>query len=113
MVCLAWGSWEDVIPQGRHIAYTGFRGNLAQDLAREHFRAEDRGDLFAPELINQARHFTGGGFGKIGWLYSPHNGYAIALGKVRPGVVIGEELALLWCQGAHGRRNAIVQVRQL
>src|SRR5882672_12540612 len=95
MVRLPWGPWEDIIPQGRHIAHTGFRGNLVQDFAREHLRAEDRGDLFASQLIDQTRYFTGGRFSEIRWLYSANDRHAMATGKIRPGVVIREELALL------------------
>ena len=113
MLRLTWGPGEGIIPQGRHIAHTGLRGDLVQDFAREYFRAEDCGDLFAPELVNQARYFTRGRFRKIRWLYRSHNGQTVASGKVRPGVVIGEELALVWGQGAHGRSNALVQMRQL
>src|SRR5437588_9318279 len=109
MVRLTRGAWEDILPQGRHIAHTGFRGNLVQDFAREHFRAEDCRDLFAPQLVNQTRHFTGRGFRKIGWLHSPNNGQAVAAGKVRPGIVIREQLALVWLEGAHGSRNTAVR----
>src|SRR5262249_62274974 len=85
MVRLTRGSWKDIIPQGRHIAHTGFRGNLVQDFAREHFRAEDCRDLFASQLVNQTCHFTGGRLREIGWLYSPNNGQAVAAGRIRTG----------------------------
>src|SRR5437660_12665363 len=113
MVRLTRGAWEDIIPQGRHIAHPGFRGNLVQDFAREHFRAKDCRDLFAPQLVNQTRHFTGRGFREIGWLHSPNNGQAVAAGKVRPGNVVREQLALVWLEGAHGSRNTAVQVGEL
>jgi hypothetical protein len=64
-------------------------------------------------LVNQTRHFARGRFREIGWLYSANNSQAVAAGKVRPGIVIREQLALVWLQGVHGSRNAAIQVRQL
>src|SRR5436305_7609352 len=94
MVGLTRVAWEDVVAQGRHIAHTGLGGDLLQDFPGEHFRAKHRRDLFAPQLVDQACHFTRRRFSKIGWMDSPYDGHAVTSGKIRPGVVVGEELAL-------------------
>src|SRR5258706_16273482 len=106
MIRLTRGPWEDIITQGRHIAHTGFGGNLVQDFAREHFRAEDCRDLFASQLVNQTRHFTGGGFREIGWLYNPNNGQAVAAGKEKPRNRIRGKVGLVWVPGGGRRRKA-------
>ena len=95
MLRLARFAGQLIVSEFIYITALGFFCDLFQYRARENFGTEHRGNLFFADLIDQPHDFFGARVGKVGWLHGADHLETITAGKVRPGIVIGEQAAIV------------------
>src|SRR6516164_11528492 len=86
-----------VVPELVNIATFRFPCDLFQHRTGKNFRAENSGDFFFFNLLDEPYHLTRAGIGKIGGLDGADNLETIAPREVRPRVMIGKQPpVVLW-----------------
>ena len=84
-----------IVPELVNIPAFCFPGDLFQHRAGKNFRPEHGRNLFFSNLLDEPHHLAGAGIGKIGRLDGADHLEAVAPRKVRPGIVIGEQAAIV------------------
>ena len=88
----------------------GFAGDGLQHVTGEHLRTEHGRQSQFFHLIDQFGHLSNRRLREIRRLYRADDFHAVLLGKVSPGIVVGQQLAVLFRHGGHCGPDRLVHL---
>ena len=91
------------------VSGSGLSGDLLEGLAGEDLGAEYGGDAEVSDLEDEAGHFLGRRFAEIGWLDCADDLDIVGAGEIGPGVVVGEESAVVGRNSGYTLVDGVVE----